>query len=159
MRPDVLGRAQRELGVGTFGAQRLEQPGRECRLADREPGDERDVIEQEQEPGHAGVEQRLQLPQQRGPIRFGLVGDVEAGGDGEAEPDAEIRRVRGELSEPTHFVGVVQLSPSCTVLRIVLRCIRVCVHSTRREERTHVEARRVRPRLAVEAFDHASYGE
>ena len=126
--------------VWSSGAQRVEQPGGELGLLDREGGTVRDVVEREDDPLHAGVEQGRELRQQGVSVTVASVVDVETGRQSEAEPGSLSLCVLCERAKRCDLRGVVRVAPTIAMLGIALRRVHVRVHAAFGEELDHRES-------------------
>ena len=119
----------------------------------------RDVVEEEGEVAHAEVIHQVELAHEVAVVFFVPL-DVLARMDGPDEVDTRPLAGFDEFLDLGGFVGGIGLAPVGTaVVGVVFRAVEIGIHLETAVEVDEREARLVRPRRAVEAFDDAAVGQ
>src|ERR1035437_3974200 len=88
-------------------------------------------------------------------LSLDAVADVQSGAERVDEPNAPLLAGADHLAERGCFRGRVKLAPDHPMLQIVLGSVEVCVESPAGHPIEQFRTLSQRPRLSVEAFDHA----
>ena len=118
-----------------------------------------DVVKEYREIADADCVNGLQLFQELFPILRSVqkrIGKIQPRRHGENEFHLMRLRLANERRQLFHLGFRIRLSPFLPMIRVVLRRVDIGVQPMAPAKRHHIDALRLRPRLAVKSLDHAA---